>query len=314
MRRSEQQLEKSAHHDATVLSNVLLLKNKRTRNIQDAKALFLTSSGNLHNDYLRIARRIENYPCVIRDVALTNWLYIINPTSDGGPQFESILGMHSGRLFVDSRIWRKYISEVREMMSKETISTKQFALLVSNNKAVVDFLMQAEGDSLTEDAIRQVLEEVAQESEGREKVFKDAEAEVQQLRGEIEALKGELQMEKEWRKTEQDIASDEYVHSRIQKYTRGRLISLCLYLLFLAVVGGVYLLHERFPLTWLGLSLVLLPFIRSLIRHEKVLETLKYCFLPRYRKKKVFGLRSLYVEEYEKAARKREAAENLGKT
>jgi len=105
IRRTDAQLERSAHHDAKVLSSVLTSKNKRSRNIQDVGALFLTSSNNLYNDYLTLFRRIETYPCVIRDIALTNWLYIMNPGAESGPQLESILGLHSSSLFIEHRVW-----------------------------------------------------------------------------------------------------------------------------------------------------------------------------------------------------------------
>jgi hypothetical protein len=304
--RNDDQLQKSSHHDAKVISNVLAMKNKRTRNIQEAKALFLTSSGSLYSDYLRIARKIENYPCVIRDIALTNWLYIINPSSNGGPQLESILGMHSSSLFVDRQVWQKYILSLKEMMVKDQISPRQFALLVSNNRAVIDFLMAADSESLTSDAIRRILEELAKEEEQRKQVVANAESTVAQSKVEVETLSSEIaalraQLENEQRRTAEidRVARERYIRTRVRKFAFGRATSVLLYVAFLASAVGTYYLQQRNPLFWSGLALFLVPFIRSLVRHENLWSSIKYLLVPKFRQNELSAVRVMFQQEFD---------------
>ena len=84
--------------------------------------------------------------------------------------------MHSSSLFVDRQVWQKYILSLKEMMVKDQISPRQFALRVSNNRAVVDFLMAADSENLTSDAIRRILEELSKEEEQRKQVVANAES------------------------------------------------------------------------------------------------------------------------------------------
>lgn len=305
MRRTNAQLERSAHHDAKVLSNVLISKNKRTRNIQDVGALFLTASNNLYNDYLTLFHRFENYPCVIRDIALTNWLYIMNPTSDNGPQLESILGLHSSSLFIESRIWQRYVSALKQMLSRDMISTKQFALLVSNNKAVVEFLQNTRDDAVTEVAIRGVLQDLLEEGEARDKAFAEALSKAEEsganaakLASELDALRRDLEKERRRTAALSRAASDRFVDGKLRRYARGQVISFGLYVVFLLTAGLVYYLQQNSKLFLLGLAVFFIPFVRSLVRHDKLLEMIKYVFSRKKREERKAALRTLYEQEY----------------
>ena len=292
-RRTDIQLERSAYHDAKVLSNVLINKNKRSRNIQDVGSLFLTGSNNLYNDYLRLFRRIEAYPCVVRDISLTNWLYIMNPVAGGGPQLESILGMHSSSLFIESRVWQRYVSSLKGMLLRETISIKEFALMVSNNRAVIEFLHGATGDSLTEETIREKLRELGQTEYARDREYESALAAVRESRAKSEALLSEqeslqrkLAIESEKNEALRNLAAGPPAKRRYRRHLFGSILSVSSYVVFIAAAGLFYYLQSTSKLFLFGLVVFLFPFVRSFVRHENILSTLRFLLSQRRRKEK----------------------------
>jgi hypothetical protein len=315
IQKNENVIEKAAHHDAFMIGYTLQFKNKRTYNFVETKALFLTSSGSLFYDYLNLYKGIENYPVVIRDITLTNILYMLNPKEDTGPKLEQILSAHTNILFIDSTIWQKYVSALKEMLERETIDIKQYALLVSNNKAVLNYISglkikDVDNTEVTklltgleeekneqQTKIKTVTIEIAKKEEELEKIRKDKikiENENEVLKVEIEKIKAD---EKTFR---YNMNMEREISPKIKKEIRKKIAWTMAYLAIIAVSITLFIkldAHNKY----FSLLVFVLPWIRSFVKHENIIYNVKIMLNRKIRKQYYIEVHAILVEEYEKA-------------
>ena len=204
-------------------------------------------------------------------------------------------------------VWQRYVTSLKQMLSRESISTKEFALLVSNNKAVLEFLQSAATDAVTEEAIRRVLREVVNEGETRERALGEAISQAQQgistmeqLTSQLNNLRRDFEAERRRSTILSHLGANAFVKRGLRRYTLGKVVSLGFYLLFLGSSGLVYYLQQSNKLFLLGLAVFFVPFARSLIRHENILETARYLLSRKKRKARLAALRVEYEQEYER--------------
>ena len=305
-RRSDQAIERSAHHDAYAVSYILRSKNKKTKSIHACKAVFLTSSTGLCDNYSRITKQIEGFPAVIKDINFTNLLYIINPEKGTGPTLEHILAAHSNVLFVDSRLWAEYISRLEAMLYGGSIGANDYALLVSNNKAVLAYLSNADADTVRQDDIAEVLESVRSERRQLEEKYGESESERGALKNELSRKDAEITnlramlAERELRERQQEYEGrmEKSVDPQIRKSVWRNVLTVFLYSVFVAGAIFIFSLNQSLRNGILSIVLFIVPFITSLIRHENVLRSVRIVFSRKYRRQFKQMVRERLKDDY----------------
>ena len=76
-----------------------------------------------------------------------------------------------------------------------------------------------------------------------------------------------------------------------------------LYVAFLASAVGTYFLQQRNPLFWSGLALFLVPFVRSLVRHENLWSAIKYLVVPKFRQNELAAVTAMFQQEFDTKVR-----------
>jgi len=126
------QPELGQNHDLAAIENIIQIRKRPVRLIENAKAFFLTSDIRLSRyDFLERGHKVRATICeVIPDRLLTNILWLKNPTLIKEIPLNSIISMHSRELFIDREVWYRFYTIVHDLNKKGTIDEKDISILL----------------------------------------------------------------------------------------------------------------------------------------------------------------------------------------
>ncbi|GIV96724.1 MAG: hypothetical protein KatS3mg057_1381 [Herpetosiphonaceae bacterium] len=160
-------------HDLFVIDYIKRFRGRDFRRIEEANVIFLTSDLRLARYNFHECGHKDNATVseVISDRLLTNLLWLKNPQVLNKISLRSIVSLHSHHLFIERKIWDKFIKMVKKLRNDGTISEQDVANLLYNQR-IQDLLMHFEReeiDSINESwvigNIKQVKEEIDQQKE-----------------------------------------------------------------------------------------------------------------------------------------------------
>jgi hypothetical protein len=123
----------SINHDLAAIEKIQEIRGKPIRNIEEIKALFLTSDARLKNFNLnRMGHRDNKTICeVFLDRLLTTMLWLINPKIN--LSLSTIISAHSKGLFTKWHVFDQFFKIVNEMEKEGKINEEQINALFYNN-------------------------------------------------------------------------------------------------------------------------------------------------------------------------------------
>ncbi len=225
-------------HDVAAIEAVQRLRGgRRARKLQDAKAVFLSSDVRLSRaSFEGLQHKSRGTVAeVVHDGVLASILWLRSPGAN--PPLKSIVAAHSKNLFVDRRVWERFLEVVQSLREQGEVHDDDLAdLLYRDYIAVV--LMDIDVAQVQRVDKQFVLEEVDKARRAR----------LQQRETDIEALKTEQQeklrafgkgIEAAWRGRIQGELDD--VETRSARTAAGYVVWACVggTILYIALVAGV---------------------------------------------------------------------------
>lgn len=126
----------STSHDLAAVDKIREIRKRAVRRIEDAPALFLTSSFNLQKVVLTGLGHNENGTIceVILDRVLANILWLKNPQLS--LPLDTIIATHSRDLLIDRRVWDKFYLILSKLREEKTISDTDIENLFYKNNII----------------------------------------------------------------------------------------------------------------------------------------------------------------------------------
>jgi hypothetical protein len=220
----KERTEFSLSHDIAAIENIIKIRGRDVRKIEEAKALFVTSDNSLNEiNFIKMGHKDKGtIPEVMLDRVLTNILWLKNPKID--ISLELIIAAHSKELFVQKNIWDRFYDIVIKAKNKEGKEVKDedfLALLVNRelNESTNDF-SEEEIDRINSGLIQHldpdIMERIETIEDKKKKIeFEEKlEAELNEIRKKneynIKALEEyEAKQEKELAKKTQELSTKE---------------------------------------------------------------------------------------------------------
>jgi hypothetical protein len=193
----ETAIEKSAHHDTSVILHVLKHKDRYSRNLEASKAIFLTSSYTLYKNFAKISRRFESFPCVILDTILTNILYLKNPQKTSKLSLTQIIKTHCNYLIIDQSIWNTYLSIINDLKKDEEISIEDYSRLITKNQITQEYLLSVNCEAINKHEVKSVLEKIKLKDQEKEKAINEKEAIISELTESNKNLISSIEIDRE---------------------------------------------------------------------------------------------------------------------
>jgi len=190
------------NHDLISIEQVKKRRRHTVRNVQHARVFFLTSD-------LRLAKfNFEQFGhkanCtiseVIPDFLLANFLWLQNPQSSLEMPLKLLISAHSQHLFVERKVWERFISVIRQLKDDRFISDEKIATLIYHGhlEDILRDLDDSQCDVITTDFVMTQIEKASVEIDKKIATkLKEGEAELKALFEEKFSNK-ESQRSKEW--------------------------------------------------------------------------------------------------------------------
>lgn len=200
IQKQETTIEKSTHHDTSVITQILRQKDRFARNFEDTKSIFLTSSFNLFQNYGTIHRKLENFPSVILDTTLTNILYLKNPQKNSKISLNQVIKSHCNYLIVDQGIWNSYLTIIKTLKKEDKITIEDYTRLITKNQTTQEYLLNTNFEKINESTVKEVLERIKNEENVKNRELSEKEKTIvdlteinRQLTAEFKTLNEEKQ-------------------------------------------------------------------------------------------------------------------------
>jgi hypothetical protein len=206
IRKLEAAIEKSAHHDTSVIIHVLRHKDKYSRNLESSKSIFLTSSYTLYKNYGKISRKFESFPCVILDTTFTNILYLKNPQKNSKISLTQIIKTHCNYLIVDQSIWNTYVSIINQLKNDNEITVEDYTRLITRNQITQEYLLTTDYVSINKHEVKSILEKIKNRDEEKDNSLNEKEALVIKLTESNKELIESMKLERDERVKEKQEA------------------------------------------------------------------------------------------------------------
>ena len=166
-------IEKGSEHDSKVITNTLKFKNTYATNLEDSKAIFLTSSFWLYHNYRKIHKNFESFPCVVYDATLTNILYLKTPNKNIGISINQVLKTHSNYLIIDNEIWFNFIETAKELVKEGDINEEDYAILISKNIFTQELLLNSKPDDIDKEKVKKTLDKIKEKERNTKKELEE---------------------------------------------------------------------------------------------------------------------------------------------
>lgn len=186
--KKEETIHLSTIHDVTAISYIKKKRGVWPQNLENSKAIFLTSSTRLDGI---IKDKISNnsFPETILDLTLTNILWLKNPANDVGCSVQQIISIHSKNLFINHGVWKRFINTVQELQEEERINNNEYAYLISNNQTTKEFLKKSKPADVTPQSVLELLDKIYTEDALEKQELKEKGRQIMQQAEEISQTK-----------------------------------------------------------------------------------------------------------------------------
>lgn len=126
---------RSQNHDLAAIEKIMQIRGAERREIENSKALFLTSDLRLSKfDFLELDHKEKATVCeVVPDKLFTNILWLKNPEITKDIPLKSIIAIHSRGMFIDRKVWYRFIEITRKLKDDESIDDKDISMLFYNH-------------------------------------------------------------------------------------------------------------------------------------------------------------------------------------
>jgi len=248
----------SQNHDLAAIEKIKQLRGHSARNIESAKALFLTSDKALSRfNLVEMGHKEDGTVCeVILDNLLTNILWLKNPSAK--ISLKSMIATYSRGLFVKRRVWERFYEALRKVKQEQNVSDESISMLFYSNY-IEDSLREFDEAQIDEITPEFVLEEIEGAAKSKEKEAEEKEREFIQRLNEKVSEK-ERQKNQEWLEKLQGIKRNVREAAEKLSSRRSVIYASLSTLLLLGIVYGIYL-----GLKQLGVSDIVLWLIPLLI-------------------------------------------------
>lgn len=263
----ESAVEKSAHHDTSVIVHVLKQKDRYARSFEYSKAIFLTSSFTLYKSFGKISRKYESFPCVILDTTLTNILYLKNPQKNSKISLTQIIKTHCNYLIIDQSIWNTYLSIINQLKNDNEITIEDYSRLITKNQITQEYLLTINCENINKKEVKTVLEKIKTKEQERDNSINEKESLIIKLtesnKDLIESIRNEREQLEKVRSESEKIRETERLgfqtqidqikrESKLKDYISERLSSefeplsrkLILFIFVCIVCGFLYFLSD----------------------------------------------------------------------
>lgn len=183
------------NHDLAAIERIAKIRGRKVRNIEDAKALFLTSDGPLSrfNNIGQGHEKGQTIPEVILDRLITTILWLKDP--DIEVALNSIVAVYSNSLFINRKVWDKFFTVMLSLKQEKKIKDQDIEALFFRNY-IMDVLKdigENQTDMITEEY---VLRELMETAKSRDRELKEniegMKKELGEKTKELESAKGFL--------------------------------------------------------------------------------------------------------------------------
>jgi hypothetical protein len=192
-KKKETAIEKSTHHDTSVILHILKQKDRYARNFENSKSIFLTSSFNLYRNYGAIHKKLESFPSVILDTTLTNILYLKNPQKSSQISLSQIIKTHCNYLIVDQGIWNSYLSIIKDLKKEDKITVDDYTRLITKNQITQEYLLNADTEKINEVEIKEVLSKIKEVESKKDVALSEKEKLINELTENNKKLIGKVE-------------------------------------------------------------------------------------------------------------------------
>lgn len=236
--------EKSEHsirHDLIAIEKIQEIRGSKVREIERAKAIFLTSDLKLSNfNYMEMGHKENMTVCeVIPDRLLTNILWLKNPTTIKDIPLKSIIAIHSREILIDKRIWRRFYENVRKLKEDGRIGDKDLSMIFYNRyiEGVLSKLDESDIDKVTPELILEEIENMSRmiDNETQRKL------EEQKKIFEKQIAQRELEKEQEWEKKLGEIKESLKVISQKKSNKYINIASLICFFIFNIIIIEIHI-------------------------------------------------------------------------
>lgn len=156
------QWQEGQNHDLIAIEQIIKRRRHSVRNIQHAKVFFLTSDlklakFNFEQFGHKTSRTVSE---VIPDFLLANLLWLQNPERSLEMPLKLLISAHSQYLFVQRKIWERFIDVLRELKDDKCISDDKLAALLYHGR-VEELLIdidESERDTITREFLIDEIE------------------------------------------------------------------------------------------------------------------------------------------------------------
>ncbi len=170
------QNEMSRNHDLAAIEKIKEIRGSPKRHLEKAKAFFLTSDRLLSKaNFFGMGHKEKATICeVIPDHLLTNILWLKNPTVGKDIPMKSVIAIHSRKMFVEKRVWERFIENLNKLKEERSISDKEIAMLFYNRyieKALLEY-EESDVDKIQPELIFELIKDAARKigAEAQEKL------------------------------------------------------------------------------------------------------------------------------------------------
>jgi len=241
------QNERARNHDVAAIEMIKKIRGTQTREIERAKAIFLTSDLRLSNfDYLEMGHKENVTVCeVIPDRLLTNILWLKNPTAIKDVPLRSIIAIHSREILIDRKIWKRFYENARKLKEEGRISDRDLSMIFYNHyiEEVLSKLDESDVDKVTPELI---LEEIKNASKSID-IETQRKLEEQRKNFEEQITKKDFEKEQEWERKLEEMKghirkSADRKSKRLTNLITCAVLVVCLLtgLLLISEVGGFF--------------------------------------------------------------------------
>jgi predicted nucleic acid-binding protein len=180
------QWREGQNHDLIAVEQIIKRRHHSVRNIQHAKVFFLTSD-------LKLAKFNFEYfghksSCtvseVISDFLLANILWLQNPESSLEMPLKLLIAAHSKYLFVQRKIWERFIDVLRDLKDDGCVSDDKLAALLYQGRIeeLLRNIDETERDTITREFVIEEIEKATIEiDETINRKLEQKEAEVRDI-------------------------------------------------------------------------------------------------------------------------------------
>lgn len=173
LHKTDNAIEKNAHHDTSAILHILSSKNRTATNLENCKAIFLTSGFWLYKNYRNIHSKFEGFPSIILDSILTNILYLKNTKVSVGVSIDQVIKTHCNYLLIDHNIWTLFISYAKELVKDKKIEIEDYSRLVSKNQMSEEALVDISPSEINIEKVLEILEKIKADEKGKKELVSD---------------------------------------------------------------------------------------------------------------------------------------------